>query len=261
MKRTSASSTPAPIVELETGGRPVHVRPMDFAKGGVIDPHRHRRGQLIYATSGLFVVRTPAGTWMVPSLRGVWVPPMTEHAVTLLTHTRMRSAYIAPELCDVLGPTCRVIGVTGALRELIIHLGDGQGPHDADFHRSIAIVITGLIREVSTSALSVPLPEDTRLKAIYRALTDDPSDQRSLKDWARAVGGSERTLLRHLKAETAMSFRQWRQQIRLLCSLERLASGQPVTTVALDVGYETASGFITAFRQSFGATPAAYFEI
>ncbi|WP_188580025.1 AraC family transcriptional regulator [Azorhizobium oxalatiphilum] len=260
MKRTSGNTPPAPIVELETDGRPVHVRPMDFAKGTVIDPHRHRRGQLIYATSGLFVVRTPAGIWMVPSLRGVWVPPMTEHAVSLLTDTRMRSAYIAPEACGVLGQTCRVISVPSVLRELIIYLGDSRSPHDADFHQSIAVVMTGLIREVSTASLSVPLPENDGLRQIYRALTEDPSDQRTLKDWARAVGGSERTLLRRLKDETGMSFRQWRQQIRLLCSLERLASGQPVTTVALDVGYETASGFITAFRQTFGATPAAYFE-
>jgi AraC-like DNA-binding protein len=57
-----------------------------------------------------------------------------------------------------------------------------------------------------------------------------------------------------------MTFRVWRQQIRLLSSLERLAKGQSVTTIALDVGYNTPSGFITAFRQSFGKTPTAYFD-
>ncbi len=52
-----------------------------------------------------------------------------------------------------------------------------------------------------------------------------------------------------------MTFRVWRQQIRLLSSLDRLAKGEAATTIALDVGYNTPSGFITAFRQSFGKTP------
>jgi AraC-like DNA-binding protein len=67
-------------------------------------------------------------------------------------------------------------------------------------------------------------------------------------------------MCRHLKKETGMTFRIWRQQIRLLMSLERLAKGEPVTNVAMDVGYSTPSAFITAFRQAFGTTPKIYFR-
>ena len=67
-------------------------------------------------------------------------------------------------------------------------------------------------------------------------------------------------MCRHLKKETGMTFRIWRQQIRLLMSLGKLAKGEPVTNVAMDVGYNTMSAFITAFRQTFGTTPNAYFR-
>jgi AraC-like DNA-binding protein len=56
-----------------------------------------------------------------------------------------------------------------------------------------------------------------------------------------------------------MSFATWRQQARLLESLRRLAAGEPVTKVALDCGYASASAFGAMFRRSLGVPPAAYF--
>jgi len=47
--------------------------------------------------------------------------------------------------------------------------------------------------------------------------------------------------------------------LRLLSALERLAQGRPVTDVALDVGYDSPSAFISTFRQSLGTTPRRYF--
>jgi len=41
-------------------------------------------------------------------------------------------------------------------------------------------------------------------------------------------------------------------------SLEMLAAGVAVNTIALDLGYSTASAFIATFRRTFGETPAAY---
>jgi AraC-like DNA-binding protein len=57
-----------------------------------------------------------------------------------------------------------------------------------------------------------------------------------------------------------MSYQQWQRQVRLLIGLVRLAEGQPVTTVALDVGYESPSAFIAMFRRALGTTPSQYFS-
>jgi AraC-like DNA-binding protein len=59
-------------------------------------------------------------------------------------------------------------------------------------------------------------------------------------------------------SETGFSFTAWRQRARLMRSLEMLAAGAPVTNIALDLGYSTASAFIGLFRRTFGETPAAY---
>ena len=57
-----------------------------------------------------------------------------------------------------------------------------------------------------------------------------------------------------------MSFGAWRRQLRLLRALERLAAGEPVTTVALALGYDSTSAFIAMFRRNLGRTPGSYFR-
>jgi AraC-like DNA-binding protein len=37
-----------------------------------------------------------------------------------------------------------------------------------------------------------------------------------------------------------------------------LAAGEPVATIAYDLGYSSPSAFISLFRRSFGHTPASY---
>src|SRR5258707_426568 len=78
-------------------------------------------------------------------------------------------------------------------------------------------------------------------------LRGDPGDPRTLADWARIAGASARTLERVFERETKLSFGAWRQQARLLRGLEQLASGETVTSVALELGYETPSSFIAMF--------------
>jgi AraC-like DNA-binding protein len=64
---------------------------------------------------------------------------------------------------------------------------------------------------------------------------------------------------RLFQRETGLTFGKWRQQLRLLQALRLLAAGRPVTSVALDVGYESASAFIAMFKRTLGVTPHRYF--
>jgi AraC-like DNA-binding protein len=252
-------TVPAPIVEVQDG-RAMIVRPNSFARGYISHPHRHRYGQLIHAISGMLVVRSPHGSWIVPSGRGVWVPPLAEHSVDMLTDVEMRSAYLDENLSGRIKGGCRVIGIANLLRELVLYVVDREAGSSPELGGSVSLLVVELINEASVSPLEIPIPANHGLQRIYRELLNDPSDDRTLTAWARHTGSTERTLVRRLKVETGMTFRIWRQQIRLLSSLERLARGEAVSNVALDVGYRAPSAFITAFRRSFGKTPASYFK-
>jgi len=56
-----------------------------------------------------------------------------------------------------------------------------------------------------------------------------------------------------------MTFGKWRQQLRLLSALRLLAEGQSVTAIALEVGYDSPSAFIAAFKTMLGTTPGRYY--
>lgn len=55
-----------------------------------------------------------------------------------------------------------------------------------------------------------------------------------------------------------MSFGHWRRQLHVMLALQRLTKGETVQRVALDLGYESASGFVTMFRKAVGKPPARY---
>ena len=45
----------------------------------------------------------------------------------------------------------------------------------------------------------------------------------------------------------------------MLHALRLLAAGESVTTAALEVGYDSTSAFISAFKSAVGTTPGRYY--
>lgn len=76
--------------------RPVTCRARDYRAGTHIAAHKHRRHQLVYSMSGLMVVRSEVGRWVVPSTRAIWMPAGMAHAVDCIAEVHMRSLYIEP---------------------------------------------------------------------------------------------------------------------------------------------------------------------
>lgn len=58
--------------------------------------------------------------------------------------------------------------------------------------------------------------------------------------------------------EFNQSFSLWRQNIRLVLSLQLLASDQSIQAIALDLGYASDSAYINAFKRLFAQTPNQY---
>jgi AraC-like DNA-binding protein len=153
------------------------------------------------------------------------------------------------------------VSVSSLLRELIVHattlprLYAAQSPEERLFN-----VILDLIEHLDTTPLELPIPGDPRLVQIYKHLARNPADNRTLGDWGRTVGATARALCRQFRNQTGMSFRQWRQQIRILEALKRLGLGESVTSVAIGLGYDSPSAFISMFRKALGKTPGQYFK-
>jgi len=57
-----------------------------------------------------------------------------------------------------------------------------------------------------------------------------------------------------------MTFGQWKRQAILMESIRKLADGESVINIALDLGYESPSAFTAMFRRTLGITPGKYFK-
>jgi len=69
---------------------------------------------------------------------------------------------------------------------------------------------------------------------------------------------SVRTLHRLFQRQTGTRIGYWRQQVRLLAALERLARGDKVVDVAPGHGYPRQNAFAVMFRRHVGMPPALF---
>ena len=245
---------------------PVLVVPINYPTGWHIEPHVHRKSQLIYCCSGVMTIETDHGQWVAPPNCSVWVPGSIEHEIHITQAAEMRTLYVEPEARAGLPALPCSLGVSPLLRELILaSVITTKAPDPRDFapgkpNAHIADVLLDQILAMPASELHIPMPTDRRLKPICSALTADPGDRRSLKEWAVEVGASDRTIERLFMQETGLTFHRWREQMRVLKSLTLLQSGRAVKNVALELGFANPSTFITMFRKIMGMTPGAYLK-
>jgi AraC-like DNA-binding protein len=231
-----------------------------YSAGLVLEGHTHSWHQLLYAFDGVMNVETSAGTWIVPPQRAVWVPADCEHAITMCGPVDLRTVYLHPDLVRE-ARSVSVLSITPLVRELVLHVvakGMLRATPEADAR--LAGVLVDLVAAIEGTPFWVPMPRDPRARKVAENLRSDPANRDTLERIAKRAGASARTLERLFATETGMSFGRWRNQLRLLHATRQLGAGEPVTSVALDVGYESPSAFIAAFRATFGVTPGRYFS-
>lgn len=241
--------------------RPLVVMENRWPSGSSTGWHSHPRGQLLYATNGVMVVHSDAGSWVVPPNRALWMVTGLPHNVTMSGDVVMRTAYIDSERVPSLPADSGVINVSPLLRELLVEAV--RIPPAGEVTGRDALLLDLLICELrmsSTIPLHLPMPVDPRLRSICEALTVRPSDASNAADWAQSIGVGERTLHRLFTRETGMTFAQWREQARLLHALRRIAEGGKLIDVALDCGYSSPSAFAAMFRRHFGVAPSSFYR-
>ncbi len=252
----------APVKRLEHIPRQLVIRKADHEAGFYSPFHSHGWGQLLFIADGLIQVSAKdIGYWVVPPQRAVWIPAFIEHDARTIHPVQMRNVYIAPEASRDLPDHCQVIHVTPLLRELILEMVSFDTLYDEDGAQGrIVQVFLDQLKTIPEAPLHLPHPKSKSLIVIAHRLRDNPADPRSIDEWATELGTSARSLARHFRQETGMTFGQWRQQVRLLAALTRIAQGDAVANVAQDLGYSSQSAFITMFRKALGKTPGRYFE-
>jgi len=224
--------------------------------------HYHQRAQIIYPVRGAYWVATPQGNWLVPANQAVWIPPNVHHEVYSYNSVTALLLFVDIAYADTLPQKCVAVSVSPLLRELLnkaVAYGNDYAPEGPAAR--LARVMLDELNQMRVAPFFLPMSKDRRLLRIMRALFEDPSDERSFESLASDAGASTRTLARLFRRETGMAFPQWKTQLRLIRGIDRLGQGRPVTQVAFELGYNSASAFIYMFRQRLGVTPGDYLRV
>lgn len=221
--------------------------------------HYHDTHQIMYAFEGALDVESERGHHLVPRQLAAWIPAGVRHRISI-RQIRSGSVFFTTDMVEDSAGRIRTIVVSTLMREMI---GEAMrwplnGPESA-LRTQFLAAMGGLCSEwIEREAdLFLPTSDDPRLKRalIYTAENSDAK----LPDVCLHAGMSERSLRRHLKLDTGMTWEAYRQHSRLLKAISLLSeSAAPITVIAAQCGFESSSSFAKAFRLAMSETPRDY---
>ncbi len=261
MTTSNSPLEPIAIIDVDNVTRPVVAyAPPITTQEWESTHHCHHKAQLLYSLRGTIHCQIQDGVWIVPPQCAVWIPSNLPHAARGSGETECYCLFIDPDVVPNLPKQCCTLEVSPLLRELIFKAV--SFPMDYPQEGPEARLMATFIDELATANienLRLPMPSDPRLQHLTDLMLADPTTKKSIAEWATQIGMSERNMTRLLQKEVGMSFGRWRRQLHVILALQWLSKGENVQTIALDLGYENASGFITMFRKAVGKPPARYF--
>ncbi|PYD49436.1 AraC family transcriptional regulator [Komagataeibacter saccharivorans] len=223
------------------------------------DLHVHEKGQIFVVESGVMAVMIQNSYWLIGPGQLLWLPSGFVHKARSHGAIAGWNLYITAERYSSVAQKPFVADCTRLLMAQVERLS--QNAKVAIWQDSFTRLAESFWDEflsIPRHSVSLPFPEDARLKRIAEALSVTPADPRGQQEWADMAGMSLRSFIRHFTADTGMQFSVWRQRLRILNAQERLARCERVTDVAAAVGYESLGAFAAAFRKNTGYSPSTY---
>jgi AraC-like DNA-binding protein len=100
---------------------------------------------------------------------------------------------------------------------------------------------------------------DKQMGAAINAMHGDPAHRWTLQGLAERAGMSRTSFALKFKATVGASPMEYLTRWRMLLAGDRLAhSSDPISVIALSLGYESESAFSTAFKRAMGRSPRQY---
>ena len=100
---------------------------------------------------------------------------------------------------------------------------------------------------------------DKQMSASINAMHDDPAHRWTIQELAERAGMSRSTFALKFKETVGESPIEYLTRWRMLLAGDKVTnSGDPISVIALSLGYESESAFSTAFKRVMGCSPRQY---
>lgn len=233
----------------------------DFREPQTLGLHQHLEGQLVYAATGVVVVGTDGGYYVVPPTRALWLAPGVRHWARTSGNVQLRSVFLTLGDSAALRAKCCVLNMTPLMREVISTLAGKESELTMSTRdTALTTLLLHELDEVPVLPLHLPALKDSRLARVERHVLGKPHQRIALAAWAGKLNIDKRTLHRLFVKETGMPYRRWLQQAQLLIALEWLADGKRLIDIASGLGYSSQSAFTVMFKRNLGVPPGVFFS-
>lgn len=250
------------MVDMRQGGRPIAGSFVYEGHRVTTTRHVHDLHQLEYVLQGVLEVETDSSAYIMSARQAAWIPAGLGHVSTIDTQVRSVSIFLHPMLIQPGHRGAGIVAVSPLLREMIryasrwpINRPSSDALADAYFH-CFAELLAELLD--AQHPFSLPTTHHPQLAAALKH-TRNNLDRITIEDAAASAGMSPRSLRRLCQRDLQMTWREYTQQARLMRAAALLADPElTVLQAATIVGFDSASSFTRAFRNTWGQSPSAY---
>lgn len=236
--------------------RPLSFRTEGYQAGSVFCEKRQPWGKIGYAVRGIMEARVEGRRFLCPPHYATWIPAGALHSCHNRENVTFVSIYIERDLCGAMPDTACTLVLSALIRAILADFADRKitlPESEADIR--LALVLMDQLSKAPRRESFLPVSGDDLLQPVIDALQANPSDRRSLAEWARCLGTTERTLSRRFHGQLGVPFNEWRQRLKLVASLSLMEDGKSVKSIAALLGYNSPSAFIAMFRRQTGTSP------
>lgn len=221
--------------------------------------HSHSWGQVQLIRGGILEMAAEGKRFLAPPHLAIWVPPGVMHTSYNRKPLSYCSLNISKQLTTHFPDCASLIKITPIVSAIMDDFRQREiSVAESDQDKRLVQVLLDQLSTRDVQHHFLPSTDNKYLAKILAEVEENPLDNTSLHEWADRVHITERTLARHCQAELGMSFTEWRLRVRYLYSMELLRDGRSVKEVALTLGYNQASPFISMFKKYSGQTPEQY---
>ncbi|MFD2178408.1 AraC family transcriptional regulator [Veronia pacifica] len=225
---------------------------------GSAHQYQHKKAQVLYVADGFISLFVNNTQYIVPPRRAIWLPPNVRHTTRIYKGTEYRSLFVHQNVSSLFPTEIKIVDSNNLMRELIERMVQWNWDKPIREQQPMFTVLCDEINNAVSETLTLAYPEDRRLIDWLDALNEGELKPQPLKDMARDIGASAKTISRIFTRETGMAYQYWRQQWRLHEAIGQLSNGRPVTEVARNLDFSSVSAFISFFRKITGDTPGRY---
>lgn len=243
-------------------GRPDGIFVLRYRAAGVLEFGGRRQDflhQLYFSPDGILTVLLGSQTLFTGGGEAFWAARAVAHDVRAGDRGTVYRVCLRETPSALEGLRAGVVSLAPEAARLLTAVIARAGCTEHEALAARQRFMTGLAASPETYAAQHAKGTGAAL-AVARELARDPADPTELREWARRLHVSVKSLQRDFVREYGVSFTRWRTVQRLRAA-RVLLGDQPVTRVAHLVGYASPSAFVAAFTKEYGHTPGRHADL